>query len=184
MTELERAVQQLSEVLLPAMRARVAEMGVEASGAFEFYRVAVERERVFNPYEIDLVNALRERLPHIDEIHEIGCGWGQLVFLLAWSGFNTTGYEIDERRYAGAMQFHRLLGQINPQLAGRAQFLNEFFPPLTRPKPMNTLAVSTNIVIGNPRLRGGANTVEFAALSVFGGQYRSFLLRPSRVGSA
>ncbi len=144
-------VRQLMELLLPAMRERVATMGVEASGAFEFYRVATERGRVFNNYEIGVVELIKSRFPALTEIHEVGCGWGQLVFLLAWSGYVTTGFEIDERRYAGAAHFHRVLRDLDEPRASRARILNEFFPPLTRPNPIGTLALSTNIVIGNPR---------------------------------
>lgn len=175
------SVRQLMELLLPAMRERVATMGVEASGAFEFYRVATERGRVFNNYEIGVVELIKSRFPALTEIHEVGCGWGQLVFLLAWSGYVTTGFEIDERRYAGAAHFHRVLRDLDEPRASRARILNEFFPPLTRPNPIGTLALSTNIVIGNPRFVEEQNSLGSDALPVFGGQYRPVLLRAARL---
>lgn len=141
----------LTDLLLPLARDRIELLGVDASGAFEFYRSRIASGRIFSDYEVRLVRSIVDsRLP-IEEIHEIGCGWGQLVFLLAWNGYNTTGFEIDIKRYAGAEYLRRVLSEIDGERARRATVYNEFFPPLRRPDPTCSLVVSTNIVIGNPQ---------------------------------
>lgn len=141
----------LTNLLLPLARDRIELLGVDASGAFEFYRSRIANGRVFNDCEIRLVSSIVDSLLPIDEIHEIGCGWGQLTFLLAWNGYNTTGFEIDIKRYAGAEYLRRMLGEIDKERARRATVYNEFFPPLRRPDSTRSLVVSTNLVIGNPQ---------------------------------
>jgi hypothetical protein len=146
------AVRSLSQLLLPVMRYRIEKLGVEASGAFNFYRSRLATDRVFCDYEVRLAERIAGDLPLVEEIHEIGCGWGQLVFLLAWCGYRATGFEIDSRRFAGADSLHRVLGQVDPEAARRATLRNEFFPPLDRPESRSSLVIATNVVVGNPRL--------------------------------
>jgi len=141
----------LTDLLLPVMRYRVAQLGLSASGAFEFYRSRLETNRVFCEYELDLVKSIIREIPQLDEIYEIGCGWGQLVFLLAWSGYNATGFEIDDRRFSGAEYFRKILCHIDESRAKRATILNEFFPPVRRPSSNLNLVISTNIVVSNPQ---------------------------------
>jgi hypothetical protein len=88
----------------------------------------------------------------MEEIHEIGCGWGQLAFLLAWSGLNVTGFEADERRFRSACWLSNVLAQVDEERAARVRIRNEFFPPLDRPDPAHTAVIATNVVIGNPTL--------------------------------
>lgn len=141
----------LTDVLLPAMRYRLALLGTEDSGAYEFYCTRLASGRVFGDYEIRLVDdIIRRRLP-IQEVHEIGCGWGQLVFLLAWHGYRATGFEIDRRRFCGATCLYEILGLLDPARAGRANLRNQFFPPLDRPDANGSLVIATNIVTDNPR---------------------------------
>jgi hypothetical protein len=152
MKQLEHAVRSLTELLLPVMRYRVEKLGVDASGAFNFYRSRLEANRVFCDYEIQLVGKIFERLTAIDEIYEIGCGWGQLVFLLAWCGYDATGFEIDSRRFLGAEFLRKVLGQVDEDRVMHARLRNEFFPPLDRPQSNCSVVVATNVVIGNPEL--------------------------------
>lgn len=147
----EDAATILTDLLLPVMRYRIARWGVDASGAYEFYRARLETGRVFCQYETDLVRSIRTQLPQLDEIHEAGCGWGQFIFLLAWSGYRAAGFEMDERRFDGAQYFHRILADIDDATASRARIYNEFFPPLRRPTSPNSLVVTTNIVISDPQ---------------------------------
>lgn len=151
MNAFDRNVVHLTSLLLPIMRYRVEKLGLEESGAFNFYRSRLESGRVFCDYEIRLVQAVIERMPSPLEVHEIGCGWGQLVFLLAWCGYRTTGFEIDIRRFRGGEFLHRLLCQIDPECGERAVIRNEFFPPLDRPDPARSLAIATNVVVSNPQ---------------------------------
>ncbi|MGE5268587.1 MAG: hypothetical protein ACM3JG_02820 [Thiohalocapsa sp.] len=146
------AVAWLTDLLLPAMRYRAGRLGGDESGAFDFYRARIAAGQVFLDYEVRLLKAIIAQGLPIDEIHEIGCGWGQLVFLLAWNGFKATGFEVDERRFAGALCLHQILAQVDPSRTERARIRNEFFPPLDRPDPARSAVIATNVVIGNPHL--------------------------------
>lgn len=134
------------------MRYRMDRLGVEGSGAFEFYRSRLASGRVFGDYEVQLVHSIIEKNLPMEEIHEIGCGWGQLVFLLGWTGFKATGFELDERRFRGACWLNDVLAQVDEERTARVRIRNEFFPPLDRPDPARTAVIATNVVIGNPAL--------------------------------
>jgi SAM-dependent methyltransferase len=141
----------LSDVLLPVMRYRLALLGAEDSGAYDFYRTRLATGRVFGDYEVRLIDEIMRRQLPVREVHEIGCGWGQLVFLLAWRGYDATGFEIDRRRFCGATCLREILGLIDPARAGRASLRHQFFPPLDRPDAQGSLVIATNIVVDNPR---------------------------------
>lgn len=144
--------QLLSTLLLPVMRERVTALGIELAGAYEFYRSRLASGRVFSDYELRLARAIRGCLPGICEIHEIGCGWGQLIFLLAWHGYRATGFEIDENRFLGAGHLRGFLSRVDPERTHRATIRHEFFPPLDRPEqPTHSLVVATNVVTSSPR---------------------------------
>jgi hypothetical protein len=141
----------LTDLLLPMMRYRMARLGVEASGAYDFYRIRIDSGRVFGDYELRLVDTIIARALPVDEIHEIGCGWGQLVYLLAWRGYRCTGFEMDKRRFLGADALRQILGQLDEERASRVTIRHEFFPPLRRPDPHRSLVIATNVVTENPR---------------------------------
>jgi hypothetical protein len=147
---MESTAQCLSQILLPLMRYRVSRMGVDASGAFRFYSARLETCSVFTRSESTVASAVAAHGLEIDEIHEIGCGWGQLVFLFAWAGYRTTGFEIDSKRFAGASYLRGILMQIDEERTGRATIRNEFFPPARRPAP-RSLAIATNLVTDHPK---------------------------------
>jgi hypothetical protein len=148
----ELEARSLTDLLLPMMRYRVQRLGAGLSGAYNFYQARLEADRVFADYEIQLAGEIIERLGPIDHIYEIGCGWGQLVFLLAWCGYATTGFEIDTRRYNGARVLQGVLRQIDEDRGALAQVRHEAFPPLDAPELNRNLVISTNLVVGSPRL--------------------------------
>lgn len=140
------AVEQLTELLLPAMRARVATLGEEGSGAYNFYGSRLRQGIAFLPYEIALLEALIEaRLP-VARIDDVGCGWGQFVLLLAWCGARSLGYEYDVKRYPTACHLLETLRVAAPALR-LASFSRKRFPPrVVGFGTENRLAITTNIV--------------------------------------
>ena len=70
----------LAAILLPAMQERIEQDGAEGSGAHNFYVQRVARGKVFLEYEIALTEKLLSCGLDITHIHEVGCGFGQLVF--------------------------------------------------------------------------------------------------------
>lgn len=141
----------LAALLLPILEYRVALLGVEESGAYEFYRWRLENRQVFADYELCLVERIVARQLPVDTIHEIGCGWGQLLLLLAWRGYRVTGFDVDQRRFLGASCILAVLNQIDPNRASRVTLRREFFPPLDRPDRDRSLVIATNIVTENPK---------------------------------
>ncbi|MGH6980329.1 MAG: hypothetical protein ACREFC_03905, partial [Stellaceae bacterium] len=140
------AVEQLTELLLPAMHARVAALGEEGSGAYNFYGSRLRQGIAFLPYEVALLDALIEaRLPAA-RIDDVGCGWGQFVMLLAWCGARTLGYENDRLRYATARELLETLGN-EASAFRRVSLSRRRFPPRVIGLGVeNRLVITTNIV--------------------------------------
>lgn len=141
-----------TELLLPIMRYRMASLGVEGFRAHNFYRSRRATSRVFGDYEVWLAERIVERLASIRQIHEIGCGWDQLVLLLAWCGYEVTGFEVDNRRFLGAEGLRRVIAQIDKGCTAFASLRNEFFPPLEHPGCDDTPMIATSVVVSNPGL--------------------------------
>src|SRR4051812_31295451 len=110
---LVEAARALADILLPLMRGRLERFGVDGSGAFRFYETRLATGNVFSRCELMVAETIGRGL-QVEDIHEIGCGWGQLVFLLAWSGQRATGFELDGKRFVGASDFLAELRQLDP----------------------------------------------------------------------
>lgn len=134
------------------MQRRVEELGIDQSGAYNFYRARLAKGQAFAEYEVKLVQEIVDRLADVDQIHEIGCGWGQLVFLLAAYGFEAVGFEVDVRRFAGAIALQQALEKAAPDVMLNVVLREEFFPPLDRPSGRSTLVIATNIVVSGPQV--------------------------------
>ena len=140
-------VERVTAMLLPLWDERFALLGEEDSGGYNFYRNRLDGRLVFKDYEIDLLAALaRADLP-IRRIHDVGCGWGQLVFLFAWCGYPTVGFENDRKRFASANYFQSAMGVLDPHRMRLASITAERWPPAGgRQRLRDTLVVTTNIV--------------------------------------
>lgn len=144
----------LHELLLPAMRQRIEQLGIEQSGALNYYDVRVRRGRVFLDYELALVHRLLACGLDIRRIDEIGCGWGQLVFLLGWNGFKTVGFESNQPRFKGATALQEVLFRADAALARNTRLINVDFPGRGRPQPEpGSMVVTTNLVYRRSRRR-------------------------------
>jgi hypothetical protein len=143
----QEAVEKLNATLLPLMIARRESLGVDGSGGYNYYHARLQQDRVLLDYEIALVDALRTVNLPIKQIHEVGCGWGQFVFLLAWCGYRATGFEIDQKRFASAHFFEMRLRAIEPQLMRFCSIVKARFPISERHfgHPFS-LVVTTNLV--------------------------------------
>lgn len=140
------AVEQLTELLLPAMRARVAALGEEGSGAYNFYGSRLRQGIAFLPYEVALLDALVAAKLPVARIDDVGCGWGQFVLLLAWCGARSLGYEYDAQRYLAACHFLETLAPTAPALR-LASFSRKRFPPRALGfGARDRLVITTNIV--------------------------------------
>ena len=134
----------LNDLLVPALRTRIADMGEMDSGAYNFYAVRAERGDLFAEYEL----ALAERLIEAglaDSVHEIGGGLGTFSWLLAGAGASTICLEHDRRRFAAAQALWVPLAVAMPDLAARLELRKDSFPDPNL-APGRAVAVATNLV--------------------------------------
>lgn len=142
----------LRELLVPVLRHRIERLGIESTGAYNFYGTRIQSGEIFSNYDLVLAHKLRSCGLDIREIHEIGCGFGQLVFLLGWNGFQALGFEADRGRAKSARDLHAILSLIDPELTKNVDLLEGEFPPSGTPHPgPHTLVLTTNLVATRSR---------------------------------
>jgi SAM-dependent methyltransferase len=130
------------------MQQRIEQDGADGSGAYNFYVQRVAQEKVFLEYEIALAEKLLSCGLDIRHIHEVGCGFGQLVFLLGWNGFRAVGFEVDPARARTALRLQTILSRVDADLTRNVTILSEAFPS-RRPRPPETeaMVLATNLVV-------------------------------------
>lgn len=137
----------LSELVIPVLRHRLERVGLHASGAYNFYNVRVQRSELFLNYELELARALVPHAGKFRQVHELGSGFGQLMFLLGWNGFETVGFESDRQRAKTARDLKGILDLVDPELTKNVQLLEAEFPSPAAPRPeAHSLLLTTNLV--------------------------------------
>jgi SAM-dependent methyltransferase len=143
-----RWADRLSAILLPAMEQRIEQDGADGSGAYNFYVQRVARRKVFLEYEIALVEKLLSCGLDITRIHEVGCGFGQFVFLLGCNGFQAVGFERDPNRARTAQWLRTALSLADAELTRNVTILPKAFPAWRpRPPAVGAMVVATNLVV-------------------------------------
>jgi hypothetical protein len=143
----QRIAATLNEIAVPLCLKRLEEMGERESGAYNFYAERLRRGTIFGDYELALVSALVDWPEAPTITHEIGCGYSTLSLLLGGLGFDCVAFEVDPRRYAGAVALLEGIRLHSPALAGSCQVLNQRFPTgAGAPPPTGALAITTNLV--------------------------------------
>lgn len=139
--------ERLSDLVIPVLRHRLERVGLDASGAYNFYNVRVQRSELFLNYELALARALLSHGTKFRQVHEIGSGFGQLMFLLGWNGFETVGFESDRKRAKTARDLKGILALVDPELTKNVQLLEAEFPSPAAPRPeAQSLLLTTNLV--------------------------------------
>ncbi|MGI8839356.1 MAG: hypothetical protein ACR2F8_00990 [Caulobacteraceae bacterium] len=137
----------LDRVAAPVGLDRLETLGLDISGAYEYYAVRLRRGTIFAPYELDLARALLAWPGAPAIAHEIGGGYGGLSILLAALGFKATSLEFDVRRHAGAMALLESLHGEFPGLRDDCRMINARFPlPPGELPTADAMAVITNLV--------------------------------------
>lgn len=139
------AAARLDSILMPVARMRLQTMGLEDSGAYNFYEVRLGHGTLFADYEMEIARRLDALSPRPRMVHEIGVGWGQLSFLLAGIGIDTVALEVDRRRYAAGSALHGVINAADPGTTQRCQVLYERFPSEDL-DPAGAMALATNLV--------------------------------------
>ena len=137
----------LNALLVPVLQQRMDDMGERESGAYNFYVQRLARRNLLGGYELKLAQKLLDSRFPVSAIHEIGPGYGQLVFLLAMNGINALGIEIDQRRYATGAAMLAALLKAEPWLDGKCGMLEGGFPMATlEAAAPHAMALATNLV--------------------------------------
>lgn len=90
----------LEDRFLGFLRKRIAEMGVEGSGAGEDYQLRAQRGEAFTDAERVVMRDVLALRP--SRVLHVGTGMGAVAAALAQSGVPVTGYEVDDARFAAA----------------------------------------------------------------------------------
>ena len=83
----------------------------------------------------------------IKHVHEVGCGFGQLVFLLGWNGFQAVGFEANPNRARTALMLQTVLNRVDADLTRNVTILSKAFPS-RRPRlpEADAMVLTTNLV--------------------------------------
>src|SRR5262245_13749745 len=90
--------ERLQQLLVQVLQHLIDREGESETGAYNFYKVRVQRGQLFVASEIALARELLKGRLNITRVDEIGCGFGQLMFLLGWNGYKAIGFESERQR--------------------------------------------------------------------------------------
>jgi hypothetical protein len=144
-TNAKAVAERMNEFAIPFGQRRLAEMGERESGAYNFYKVRLDRSQLFADYELALADALAETLGDKRLIHEIGSGYGTFSWLMAGLGFHTVCLELDRLRYNGGIALWGAILAGWKDIPGSVRFVNDRFPSASLESD-GACAVITNLV--------------------------------------
>lgn len=143
-----RWVERLNDLLIPLLRQKIERDGIKKTGASNYYGARVDQGRLFQGYEIALAQKILSSGLGVHRIDELGSGFGQLVFLLGWNGFETFGIESDTNRIRMAKTLREALELADPELTKNINLLEGAFPGRNWVEPGDdALLVTTNVVV-------------------------------------
>lgn len=143
-----RWVERLNDLLIPVLRQKIERHGIKETGASSYYGTRVDQGRLFQPYEIALAQKILSSGLGVRRIDELGSGFGQLVFLLGWNGFETFGIESDTHRVRMAKTLREALELADPELTKNINLLEGGFPGRNWVEPGDdALLITTNVVV-------------------------------------
>ncbi len=145
MTRVDDVANRLNSIAVPAGRSRLAMLGAEESGSYNFYSVRLARGDLFSDYDRRLAEELI-RLPQPPaQIHEIGGGFGNFGWLMAGLGVAAVSLECDRRRFDAGEAIWGAIRRGWPEMPGSFTWLNARFPAPNL-EPGRAWAISTNLV--------------------------------------
>ncbi len=142
----------INALVLPVLQERITKLGETESGAYNFYAQRLARRNMIGDYEVAIARRILETGIGAGGVHEIGPGFGQLTFLLAFGGLAATGIEIDRRRHATGALMLGAIASAEPDVGNRCRMLFGAFPlPDSLLAPGQALALATNLVFTTDR---------------------------------
>ena len=164
---LSAALDAKMQVLEPLARqfvcARLARLGPEASGLYNYYAGRLEKPFLFLDYDFKLIECIFEGLPAYDAYVEAGAGLGWLSAMIAHAGRRAVAVEVDERRFLALVALQTTLGMHLPGLSGRLAAHRGLFPcAVPGVERARAMLVAANIVSEEPGLDEDAMIGELA----------------------
>ncbi len=150
--DLKRHQDRINALLLPILEERINKLGDQESGAYNFYATRLQRRNLIGDYEVAITQQILKTGVGSQGVHEIGPGYGQLTFLLAYAGLTASAVEIDRRRHATGAIMLGTIGAADPDVGNRCRILFGAFPlPDSVLAPGQALALATNLVFTTDR---------------------------------
>ena len=109
------------------MRTRLAAMGEQESGLYNYYAYLVRQNLGFVHYDRPIADFLA-KLPRAKRYIDIGAGIGQLSVLLACHGMTAIAIEGDSKRAMAAGALQDRIRAADVDMASRLSFVKCWFP--------------------------------------------------------
>ena len=160
---LDAKVQMLEPLARQFVAARLARLGPDASGLYNYYASRLEKPFLFLDSDLKLVESIFQNLPACDAYVEAGAGLGWLSAMIAHAGRRATAVEVDERRFLALLALQTTLGMHLPGLSGRLGARKGLFPcAVPGVERARAMLVTSNIVSEEPGLDEDAMIRELA----------------------
>jgi hypothetical protein len=138
--------ERLNRIACRTMSARITELGVIPSGAYDHYVKAVEARRLVRPVEVAVVDLLKA-LPPFAEYHEVRAGLGVLSMLIAITGRTAVAIEPDTLRHAASFAVFDAAAEEFPDARPRFALLRGRFPQIVETRSVaKSLAILTDFI--------------------------------------
>lgn len=124
-----------------ALAGRVASMGADESGLFQYYTRKLEHDALLSQCDLQAIQILRQHAGRFGHVWEIGPGVGQLTVMLALDGHEVVAVEHDRRRAAALLAVLNELAAIDQAARDRVTVVQDTFPEVLGSRAVETDAV-------------------------------------------
>ena len=111
-----------------ALADRLASMGPDESGLFNYYVRKLAHDALLSPCDLLAIRILRQHAGRFARLWEIGPGVGQLTIMLALDGHQVVAVEHDRRRAAALLAMLDVLAAIDRLARDRVTVVPDTFP--------------------------------------------------------
>jgi len=127
------------------MQTRLAAMGEQESGFYNYYAYLIRQNRGFVHYDRPIVEFLA-KLPRAKRYIDVGAGIGQLSVLLACHGMTAIAVEGDSKRAMAAGALQDRIRTADADMASRLSFVKCWFPAPAVPVDRDSILIFTNVI--------------------------------------